>query len=128
VHHPGAGLPGRGPGPLAGPGGTADTANATGFLLPLILGLSAVGFIFSAAIALSPTAAEIIEEGELMKRIGQSQAQNQAAQSQARPWQAPPPQPYQPYQAARDEPESDAPGSLFRPRHRSDQRRPSDQR
>ena len=52
-----------------------------------------------------------------MKRIGQSQAaQNLAAQGQARPWQAPPPQPYQPYQAARDEPEPDAPGSLFRPR------------
>ena len=103
---------------------TADTASATGFLLPLILGLSAVGFIFSAAIALSPTAAEIMEEGELMKRIGQSQA----AQSQARPWQAPPPQPYQPYQAARGEPEPDAPGSLFRPRQPGDQRRPSDQR
>jgi hypothetical protein len=106
---------------------TADTASATGFLLPLILGLSAVGFIFSAAIALSPTAAEIMEEGELMKRIGQSQAaQSQAAQ--ARPWQAPPSQPYQPYQAARDEPEPDAPGSLFRPRQPGDQRRPSDQR
>jgi hypothetical protein len=112
---------------------TADTASATGFLLPLILGLSAVGFIFSAAIALSPTAAEIMEEGELMKRIGQSQAaQSQAAQ--ARPWQAPPPQPYQPYQpnqpyrAAQDEPEPDAPGSLFRPRQPGDQRRPSDQR
>ena len=106
---------------------TADTASATGFLLPLILGLSAVGFIFSAAIALSPTAAEIMEEGELMKRIGQSQAaQSEAAQ--ARPWQAPPPQPYQPYQAARDEPEPDAPGSLFRPRHPRDQRRPSDRR
>ena len=120
----------------AGPGlvvSTADTASATGFLLPLILGLSAVGFIFSAAIALSPTAAEIMEEGELMKRIGQNQAaQSQAAQ--ARPWQAPPPQPYQPYQpnqpyrAARDEPEPDAPGSLFRPRQPGDQRRPSDQR
>jgi len=109
---------------------TADTASATGFLLPLILGLSAVGFIFSAAIALSPTAAEIMEEGELMKRIGQSQAaQSQAAQ--APPWQAPPPQPYQPYQpyqAARDEPEPDAPGSLVRPRQPGDQRRPSDQR
>ena len=53
---------------------TADTASATAFLLPLILGLSGVGFIFSAIIALSPTAAEIVEESELMKRIGQSQA------------------------------------------------------
>jgi NO-binding membrane sensor protein with MHYT domain len=105
---------------------TADTAGATAFLLPLILGLSGVGFIFSAIIALSPTAAEIVEEGELMKRIGQSQAA-QAAQSQAgryepRGWQPPPSQPYQPYQAPRDEPESDKPGSLFRPRRPSDQR------
>ena len=104
---------------------TADTAGATAFLLPLILGLSAVGFIFSAIIALSPTAAEIVEEGELMKRIGQSQAaQLQAAQIQAardgsRGWQPPPPQPYQ---ASRSEPGPDEPGSLFRPRRASDQR------
>src|SRR6201985_3894868 len=85
----------------------ADTASATGFLLPLILGLSAIGFIFSAIIALSPTAAEIVEEGELMKRIGQSQAaQNQSAQRKGRPWQAPPPPPYQPYQAGRDAPQA----------------------
>src|SRR5689334_17846154 len=108
---------------------TADTASATAFLLPLILGLSGVGFIFSAIIALSPTAAEIVEEGELMKRIGQSQAAQaaQAAQSQAgryepRGWQPPPSQPYQPYQARRDKPEPDEPGSLFRPRRPSDQR------
>ncbi len=108
---------------------TANTASATGFLLPLILGLSAIGFIFSAVIALSPTAAEIVEEGELMKRIGQSQAtQSQRALSEPRAWQPPPPQPYQPYQATRDEPGPDAPGSLFRPRRPGDQRRPSDQR
>ena len=103
---------------------TADTASATAFLLPLILGLSGIGFIFSAIIALSPTAAEIVEEGELMKRIGQSQAaQSQAAQSQARGWRPPPPQPYQPYQpyqASREEPGPDEPGSLFRPRRPSD--------
>ena len=99
---------------------TADTAGATAFLLPLILGLSGVGFIFSAIIALSPTAAEIVEEGELMKRIGQSQAaQSQAAQSQAQGWRPPPAQPYQPYQASR-EPGPDEPGSLFRPRRPSD--------
>jgi hypothetical protein len=107
---------------------TADTASATGFLLPLILGLSAIGFIFSALIALSPTAAEIVEEGELMKRIGQSQAahnhaaQNQAARYEPRGWQPPPPQPYQPYQASQGEPGTDEPGSLFRPRRSSDQR------
>ena len=120
---------------------TADTAGATAFLLPLILGLSGVGFVFSAIIALSPTAAEIVEESELMKRIGQSQAtlsqaaqgqatrgqaaQGQAAQGQAtrngsRGWRPPPPQPYQPYQAPRDEPGPDEPGSLFRPRRPSD--------
>src|SRR6201987_2470860 len=98
---------------------TANTASATAFLLPLILGLSGVGFIFSALIALSPTAAEIVEEGELMKRIGQSQA----IRSEARPWQTPPPRPYQayqPHQASREEPGPDAPGSLFRPRRPSD--------
>ena len=110
---------------------TADTASATAFLLPLILGLSGVGFNFSAIIALSPTAAEIVEESELMKRIGQSQAaqhqavQHQAVQSQAgrresQGWRPPPPQPYQPYQAPRDEPGPDEPGSLFRPRRPSD--------
>ena len=112
---------------------TADTAGATAFLLPLILGLSGVGFIFSAIIALSPTAAEIVEESELMKRIGQSQAA-QPAQSQAgryeprgpsaqptrQAWRPPPSQPYQPYRAPRDEPGTDEPGSLFRPRRPSD--------
>jgi hypothetical protein len=106
---------------------TADTASATAFLLPLILGLSAVGFIFSAIIALSPTAAEIVEEGELMKRIGQSQAAQatQAAQAgryEPRGWKPPPSQPYQPYQAPQDEPGPDEPGSLFKPRRPSDRR------
>jgi NO-binding membrane sensor protein with MHYT domain len=100
---------------------TANTASATAFLLPLILGLSGVGFIFSAIIALSPTAAEIVEEGELMKRIGQSQAaQSQAAQTRTQGWRPPPPQPYQPYQASQEEPGPDQPGSLFRPRRPSD--------
>ena len=53
---------------------TSATASASAFLLPLILSLSSVGFIFSAVIALSPTAAEIFEEDEVMKRIAQSQA------------------------------------------------------
>ena len=95
---------------------TAGTASATAFLLPLILGLSSVGFIFSAVIALSPTAAEIVEEGELMKRIGQSQATRHEPQG----WRPPPAQPYQPYQVPRDEPGPDEPGSLFRPRRPSD--------
>jgi len=65
-------------------------------------------------------AAEIVEEGELMKRIGQSQAaQLQAARDESRGWRPPPPQPYQ---ASRSEPGPDEPGSLFRPRRASDQR------
>ena len=104
---------------------TADTAGATAFLLPLNHGLSAVGDSAMIAEKMKPTAAEIVEEGELMKRIGQSQAaQLQAAQIQAardgsRGWQPPPPQPYQ---ASRSEPGPDEPGSLFRPRRASDQR------
>jgi NO-binding membrane sensor protein with MHYT domain len=105
---------------------TADTASATGFLLPLILGLSAVGFIFSAAIALSPTAAEIVEEGELMRRIEQSQAaryepQAPSAQPTRQAWPPRPAQPYQPVRASRGEPGPDEPGSLFRPRRAGDQ-------
>ena len=58
---------------------TSATASALAFLLPLILGLSMIGFIFSTVIALSPTAAEIIEEGELMARIARtSQPEPQA--------------------------------------------------
>ena len=49
---------------------TTATASAVAFLLPLILGLSSIGFVLSAVIALSPTAAEIFEEDELMRRIG----------------------------------------------------------
>ena len=64
---------------------TSATASASAFLLPLILGLSSVGFIFSAVISLSPTAAEIMEEDELMKRIGRA-AQYEP---QARPGAAP---------------------------------------
>ncbi len=81
---------------------TAATASAMGFLLPLILGLSSVGFIFSAVIALSPTAAEIVEEDELMKRIGQSQAARYERQAPRVP----------PGRAAAA---PDEPGSLFRP-------------
>ncbi len=108
---------------------TAGTASAAGFLLPLILGLSSIGFIFSAVIALSPTAAEIVEEDELMKRIGQSQATRY--EQQARPPAAPRPQ-YQPgqyqpgqyqtgqYQPGQAQSGAEEPGSLFRPRRPRD--------
>jgi NO-binding membrane sensor protein with MHYT domain len=112
---------------------TADTASAAGFLLPLILGLSTIGFIFSAVIALSPTAAEIVEEGELMKRIGQSQAARYEPQAwQARTNPAPraavqagqyQPGQYQPAQRqpGQAQPGADEEGSLFRPHRAKDQ-------
>jgi NO-binding membrane sensor protein with MHYT domain len=108
---------------------TADTASASGFLLPLILGLSSLGFIFSAVIALSPTAAEIVEEGELMRRIGQSQAGMDRATRYESPAQQP--RPASPAwqgqghpQANGTRPEQEEPGSLFRPRRPS---QPGDQ-
>jgi NO-binding membrane sensor protein with MHYT domain len=95
---------------------TSATASALAFLLPLILGLSMVGFIFSTVIALSPTAAEIMEEGELMARIaGTSRYEPSVGPGrQTSPVNSANPDPAQPG-AAR-------PGSLFRP-HPS-QRRP----
>jgi NO-binding membrane sensor protein with MHYT domain len=47
-----------------------DSASAVAFLLPLIIGISCTGFIFSAVIALSPTAAEMVAEADLMARLG----------------------------------------------------------
>ena len=87
---------------------TSATASALAFLLPLILGLSMVGFIFSTVIALSPTAAEILEEGELMARIARtSQHESQAGLGR------------QPSATDSANPDS---GSLFRPH--PTQRRP----
>jgi NO-binding membrane sensor protein with MHYT domain len=93
------------------PVSTSATASALAFLLPLILGLSMVGFIFSTVIALSPTAAEILEEGELMARIAQtSQYEPQVGNGRrVSPTNSASPDPAQP-------------GNLFRP-HPS-QRRP----
>ena len=51
---------------------TSATASALAFLLPLILGLSMLGFILSTVIALSPTAAEILNENELMARVSRT--------------------------------------------------------
>jgi len=127
---------------------TADTASASGFLLPLILGLSSLGFIFSAVIALSPTAAEIVEEDALMRRIGQSQMEaSQATRHEAQAPSAQPTQQAPPTQPARQawsgrqgkgypgngnehprgngsQPGQEEPGSLFRPRRPS---QPGDQ-
>ena len=83
---------------------TSATASALAFLLPLILGLSMVGFIFSTVIALSPTAAEILEEGELMARIARiSQHEPQVGLGRR----------VSPADSASTDPAQ--PGSLFRP-------------
>jgi NO-binding membrane sensor protein with MHYT domain len=52
-------------------------ADASAFLLPLIVGVSVTTFVLTAAIALSPTAAEITEEAELMRKIQGLHAQPQ---------------------------------------------------
>jgi hypothetical protein len=82
----------------------AFSASAGAFLLPLILGLSCTGFLFSTVVSLSPTAAEMVEEAELMQRIGR----------------APQPQPYtpavhQPWPGGTGQERQAQPGSLFRP-------------
>jgi NO-binding membrane sensor protein with MHYT domain len=51
---------------------SSGTASAVAFLLPLIIGISSVGFILSAVISLSPTAAEMVAEAKLMQGIGMS--------------------------------------------------------
>jgi len=87
---------------------TAATASALAFLLPLILGLSMVGFIFSTVIALSPTAAEILEEGELMAGIAHTaQHGPQAGLTRA------------PARPAPADPDAAQPGDLFRPQRQS---------
>ncbi len=91
----------------AAPGLTVSdawAASAEGLLLPLILGLSCAAFIFSTVLSLSPTATEMVEEAELMARLGRA------------------PQ-HQPYQRAASQAWPDAnqgngqgqPGNLFRP-------------
>ena len=83
---------------------TSETASALAFLLPLILSLSAVGFILSSVIALSPTATEILEQGERMARIART-SQYEPPVGRGRP-AAP---------ASSADPDPAQPGSLFRP-------------
>ncbi|HET9894261.1 MAG TPA: MHYT domain-containing protein [Streptosporangiaceae bacterium] len=52
-------------------------ANATAFLLPLIIGVSVLTFVLTATIALSPTEAELTAEADLMRRIDDVRAQAQ---------------------------------------------------
>jgi NO-binding membrane sensor protein with MHYT domain len=101
--HSAAGLVGTGQG----------GASAVAFLLPLILGIGIVTFILTAAISLAPTAAEIVEEADLMARIG-------------RPQDAPPPAPdvFQHNGSGPDHEPFSEPGSLFRdhrPQHRHEE-------
>ncbi len=84
-----------------------DSASAVAFLLPLIIGISCTGFIFSAVIALSPTAAEMLAEADLMARLGVRAPDVHTAQRERRP------QAHDSGQVGRPEP-----GSLFRD-HRS---------
>jgi hypothetical protein len=92
----------------AGPAVTAPaSASAAAFLLPLIVGISCTGFIFSAVIALSPTAAEMLAEADLMARLGARAPDMHTAQRERQP------QAYESGQVGRPQP-----GSLFRD-HRS---------
>jgi NO-binding membrane sensor protein with MHYT domain len=91
----------------------AATAGAEAFLLPLILGLSSAGFIFSAVISLAPTAAEMVEEAQLMERIGRSVPAQPSALPGAQL------RPGRPGQPAESEP-----GSLFLPRQPNQRREP----
>jgi NO-binding membrane sensor protein with MHYT domain len=88
----------------AGPAVTASaSASAAAFLLPLIIGISCIGFIFSAVIALSPTAAEMLAEAELMARLGPRAPDMHTAQRERQSHA------YDSGQVSRPEP-----GSLFR--------------
>jgi NO-binding membrane sensor protein with MHYT domain len=82
------------------------SASAAAFLLPLIVGISCIGFIFSAVIALSPTAAEMLAEADLMARLG-PRADMHTAQRERQPHT------HDSRQVSRPQP-----GSLFRD-HRS---------
>ena len=58
---------------------TTGTASAVAFLLPLIIGISSVGFILSAVISLSPTAAEMVAETRLMQGLNMAPQYDPAA-------------------------------------------------
>ncbi len=83
----------------------AWAANAEALLLPLILGLSCAGFVFATVLSLSLTAAEMVEEAELMARIRRAPQHEPYRQAARQAWP--------------DDAEQDGqvqPGSLFRPR------------
>ena len=55
--------------PGAGMSGMGSGASGLEFLLPLILGITAVAFVLTAIITLAPTEAELREDAALMERI-----------------------------------------------------------
>ncbi len=69
--------------PPSGPSMGMGGADAAAFLLPLIVGVSVTTFVLTATIALSPTAAEISAEAELMRKIDSVKAQPTAASTPA---------------------------------------------
>ncbi len=64
--------------------GMSGGASAVSFLLPLILGISILTFVLTAVISLSPTAAEIREDAELMARIASNNGGNSGHDSYRR--------------------------------------------
>jgi len=80
------------------------TASALGLLLPLILGLSCLGFVFATLLSVSPTAAEMVAEAELMARIGRAPQHQPYRQVASQAWPD-----------AAEHNGQGQPGSLFRP-------------
>jgi NO-binding membrane sensor protein with MHYT domain len=87
---------------VSGQGGVS----ALSFLLPLILGIGMVTFVLTAVVALAPTAAEMVEEADLMARISRPAHQ---------PW-FPEPDFDHPNGSVSGQERFSEPGSLFRER------------
>ena len=68
---------------FAGPEMTMSGASAVDFVLPLVVGVSALTFVMTATVALAPTHEEITQEADLMRRIDEVRARE--------PYSAPPP-------------------------------------
>jgi NO-binding membrane sensor protein with MHYT domain len=93
----------------AAPGVTVNdawAASAEGLLIPLILGLSCAAFIFSTVLALSPTAAEMVEEAELMARMARGPQHQPYRRAASQAW---------PPDGANGRDGQGQQGSLFRP-------------
>ena len=79
---------------------TSWTASGEAFLFPPIVGICTVGFLLAAVVGLSPTAAEMATDAEMMQQIGRL----------PRPQSGPLARPH-------SESGPDDPGSLFRNPH-----------